>query len=384
MNTTQTVPADKVREIMEKVEKINRRAVKLGLEPFTLSFGPERVTEVLRDGDLAAMAVVDATLAGEWPVISGWEIAAKLDRSEGNMALRVPGSTVELPEGWRDRSDCEHCRTNRTRSYLYWLSSGDGVKLVGRTCLRDFLVQDPAALLFFADALQDFADDCDEMMKTGSSKFFGLWNILKASAMAIRLDGWTSRKVADERMYKSTADTVLFEFLLQTGANPRKFAPTDEDRKIAEETMEWMGTLGIDNESDYLANLARIHEAGGCSRRYVGYAVSAVAAYLREKGARLERERGAKSQHVGSVGDRLRDVPVTVLDCRLVETMGRFGDPFLVKLADDAGNRYSWFSSRNPFVSAGDRRLMTGSIKKHTEYKGVSETMLTRCKLEVL
>lgn len=382
MNLTKTIPVANQSDVASAVAKINRRAVKLGMTPFTLTWSNERRTTIVDErGVDTEICIVDATLAGEWPTISGWELVARIDRS-ADPALFYRLSDVELPADWRDSNRCDHCSTNRTRLHLFWLHKDGVTKLVGRACLRDFLQYDPAGLLFVAEAAGAFSDDCDEYMESGKADFFGLKGLLLGTAQVIREDGWVSRKMAKESGGKSTSDVVLFELILQAGNNPKKFALTEQDKTIAAEAETWLATLDVNDPNDYISTLARIREAGGCGRRWVGFACSIVSGWLREKGERLQRE-AQVSAHVGTIGQRLRDVPAVVLQCKLIQGDGRFGDPYLVKLQGTDGALYSWFASRQPNVGVGDRVKVTGTVKKHSEFRGVKETSLTRCSLEV-
>lgn len=119
----------------------------------------------------------------------------------------------------------------------------------------------------------------------------------------------------------------------------------------------------------------------------MGIVVSSIAAYQREveKSLRLTKEREAAkvSQHVGTVGERIRDLLVTVQMQRVIGS-NEWGDSVLVKFVDEAGNILTWITSKGSDYQNGEQALLTGTVKSHDTYNGVLETKLARCILKDL
>jgi hypothetical protein len=55
----------------------------------------------------------------------------------------------------------------------------------------------------------------------------------------------------------------------------------------------------------------------------------------------------------------------------------------IVKFIADSGDRFTWFSSSGFNGLQGDHVTLTGTVKKHDEYKGIKQTILTRCKFTI-
>ncbi len=55
-----------------------------------------------------------------------------------------------------------------------------------------------------------------------------------------------------------------------------------------------------------------------------------------------------------------------------------WGPSTLVKFLDDAGNVLTWFASGDQDYVPGARVTIDGTDKKHSDYKGVRETALSR------
>ena len=83
----------------------------------------------------------------------------------------------------------------------------------------------------------------------------------------------------------------------------------------------------------------------------------------------------ATSDFVGTVGQR---ITIPAATAKLVTSWdGYWGTTFLYKFTDEAGNVYVWKSSK--CVEIKDGMTVKGSVKEHSEYNGVKQTVITRC-----
>lgn len=96
----------------------------------------------------------------------------------------------------------------------------------------------------------------------------------------------------------------------------------------------------------------------------------------------------SSSDFVGKIGDKVT-VNVTLDRVSWYET--QYGTMNVYTFVDDSGNMYVWKTSTDMgrFVGdfwqeykKGERLTLTGKIKDHNEYKGVKQTVLTRCKYQ--
>ena len=96
----------------------------------------------------------------------------------------------------------------------------------------------------------------------------------------------------------------------------------------------------------------------------------------REEKREAERLAAAEaSEHVGTVGQR---ITITAATAKLVtswETM--YGVTRLYKFTDDQGNVFVWRASKSIEISDGMK--IKGTVKDHSEYGGVKQTVITRC-----
>lgn len=159
--------------------------------------------------------------------------------------------------------------------------------------------------------------------------------------------------------------------------------PTEKDYELARLTYAWMESL-VDSEkaekSDYLWNLSVYGKTGVVNAKGLGLVASAITAYQREMNDKAKQSELSHSQHVGQLGKRITSL-VTVL------TLSPTQYGMCQKLLTDDGNVLTAFGTylehaegekKGQRVSQGDTLWVRGTVKKHSEFKGVKETILNR------
>jgi len=92
---------------------------------------------------------------------------------------------------------------------------------------------------------------------------------------------------------------------------------------------------------------------------------------------RLEAAR-ATSQHIGAVGDK---ITLTITVERIVVLRSEFyGDNYITIARDEAGNTIA-YKGRTNIGDKGDTNTVKASVKEHTVYDGVKQTIIQRPKL---
>ena len=92
-----------------------------------------------------------------------------------------------------------------------------------------------------------------------------------------------------------------------------------------------------------------------------------------------------------NVNDRV-ELDLVLLDVRSFETY--YGDKYVYTFSDQSNNVYVWFTSKayimhrciedstqDEFAHAGDVVRVKATIKEHTEFRDVKQTVLTRCRV---
>ena len=400
---TYRVPSNNVGQLVSKVERANRRAAKLGVEPIRLTLGD---TADLQIDDLYAIRVRNVTIEGQAPRIAGWTFVATLQHlgEDGNLVRTIPG--VSLPESYRTQNPaCDHCNLVRRRNDTYVLQNDAGdLRQVGSNCLQDFVGGlDPHAAAAMAEILQGL-NECAEGLRDDdgfdggigrNSRVINLVSYLAIVAHSIQQGGWVSRAQARDSFKDgmATADVALsLMFDRSAEAQRERKSARQQYLQEAEDALRWSReTLAAKAElNDYEYNLVVATKQDFVDLRMLGLAASLIPAYRREIEQEIQRKQQAEtSRYVGTVGKR-ETFELTVAGTRTIE--GQYGTTTLYRFLDRSGNVLTWFSSGiarytdeeglKPAIEVGQTYRIKGTIKKQEEYRGVQQTILTRCKIE--
>jgi len=313
--------------VQEELAKLNKRAAKLGVTPAVLTVtGEEREPIKNIFGHVFGHRVYKlVTVTGEQPKLDGWKLVAAAEYGFG----------VE-----------ELCREAESERF----GSSRGV----------------------------VAYDVDSFLTTAS--------------VAIRRLGWVSRQVTreqgEEGSLRATADLTVYllspTFNAEATRAKEEFIRVNElvaderDAKLAADALAWGKELPTD-QSDYLDNLGVASRLGYVTPKTVGLVASLIAAYQRyldrEEALRVQRVSTADRKHLGTVGQREGFVGLTVESIRSYE--GDYGVRTMVRFEDSASNVLVWWTSGTDF-SEGQTLDVTGTVKKHDDYKGTPQTLLSR------
>lgn len=387
VQTVFKIPSENLAKFEKACAALSRKAVKIGCEeikPFV--FGYEMV-----EMDGRTVKVLEVLLTAEAPKINGWTFVARLDHSNdtGNIVRMVPNTAVALPETFRtSKPVCEHCNKARMRrdTFVLHCTASNEFKQVGSTCLQDFFGHDPIKMARMAELLGYAyeAGRASEFYDLGTDhRWVNVERYLELSAAAIRQYGWVSARTANETGKEATRETA-FSFYCAERAGYTVLV-TEEDRMVAQEAVMWAaGLRDKANPSDYEHNVMVVAEAEFIELRSIGIAASIVGVYLknRDENARkaAEASRRGASQHVGAVGDKLKNVSATITGKHSFE--GAYGFTTILKMLSNDGNVLTWFASKGCNVTVGDKVVVSGTVKSHGAYKDVLETCLTRAKVE--
>jgi len=398
------VLTSRLEEFRAAFDKLARRGARYGCPSIRCEIVGEGIEyQYIEDlsGRLQSLevAVTYVAVNGEAPRVGDYEFLAKLELAvEGIYVDTVPG-VEDLALRFRDSDgSCEHCWQSRRRKHLYVireLSTGRQLQ-VGRSCLRDFLGLDSPASI--ARRFAQWA----ELRGLGGAYDREPYCVLNASvltlaAASIRLHGWASRSAVREAEETgsgpsmATADRVSIALAEDHGTEFERALRreirenvSESDKVLAQATIDWARSLECPS-NEYLHNLAiALGRDTMTNPKRLGLVVSAVSAYQREQ-ERIERAQKeaeeSMSCHVGQIGERLRGIPAVVTFNRAVGE-SEWGETVLVKLEDEDGNKFSWFTSRGSKFQAGTKVTMTGTVKKHVEFRGAAETQLSRVMLK--
>lgn len=390
---TVTVLAWRLAEATAALDKLVRKGARYGQE-LAYTVGEVYTQKRARqgwDGETITYTehLVDLQLTGPAPRYGNHELLAHIELTPAGCIVDVVPGVTDLDVRFRHTDGhCDHCNTTRARADVYALRNVDtGAQVqVGRSCLRDYLgIDDPAKV---ARRFATWAEGRDLEDEFGAGRPYwaaSVLELLEVASVAIQLWGWCSKAMAANGGLTATAAYVVLPWATWT-LNKDDRATLDAMRQAAGPAnkaeagavLAWVRSQ--DAGSEYMHNLVTLcAEETLYDPKRIGLVISAVAAYHRAQGRDIRNlQEKATSAWQGTVGERLRDLELEVMDSRSIES--DWGSMVLYKLQDAAGNLYSWFAS-NGGLRIGDKVKLTGTVKKHAEFKGVRETQLTRCKV---
>lgn len=375
----------------DKIAKANRRLERHGIDgQFVVAL--VNTNEIVHE-DQSIEYTYEYVLNAPSFQYAGWEFLASTEIMEGGTLLRiVPGKA--MPEGYvrPDAHVCEHCGVERTRNHSYILRevrTGD-IKQVGRTCLSLFLGVQPKGLwaLGFVEELEELRE------RSGGVYIPKRWSIetIVRTSYAVTDGGkkFVSRAVAQEREDLSPSSNDVAT-LLTYRPRPRdswEFKQWVADMEVAsaavpQETVEEIIAFADTLKGDYGDNMRVLVNSSTVEHRHLGLLVSLVGVWYRaqEKEVAAKQEREAKTNEwMGEVKERLRGLVLTITVAREWDT--DYGVQTMLVMEDEQRRTFKWVASKWLPYDAGDKLVITGTVKAHDEWNGIKQTVLTRCKID--
>ena len=379
----------------ERATKINARAIKRGFTGRLEVFGtPREISETDEAGLNRTRLVYEVQIIGEAPSYNGWTFLAAVDTVEtATGADFILHTAPGVDESRVDRTAlaagrCEHCNTvraNRRYTYLVRHTETGEIRQVGSTCIKDFTGWVGRPVFIWAD---DVADELHEFLGrfTSSGAEYTPETVIAAAWAISRRFGWVPASATSGR---STRDLVS-SYLYGTSRADRELRG-DVAADVA--AAAGMGATiiaalldGLTGADGYVANLKACLRAASVSHRHLGITVSAVAAYERMIGDRVQRQNVEKARKESAyAGEVEQKLTVTGTVTRLKPIMGHYGGrpttSMLVVVESGTTVAKTFTSAAWAWeVAQGDEVTITGTVKAHEEYNGAKETIITRPK----
>lgn len=392
------IPAENVPMLRERVEKLAKKARKLGVEEptFIVEDCPILVASKKNTlGQTIYREYYQVTVGGPAPVIAGWTFLATIDHSQEHVVVRKVADTEELAaEYWKALPVCDHCSHKRRRKDTFLVRNIEDktLKQVGRQCLRDFLGHDsPEELAKFFTYIREFIAACKDPDDEHVWREHGVYGVipldfLSQVAACIRVDGWVSRTAAKYSMTERATASMAFMFLTTSKKDLEKSGAkvppiSETDSLVAEKAIEWV--KNIDAKTDYERNIKAVASNKLVTYKNSGLMASIVQAYNRFIGEETNRKtKNIINEWLGQVGERI----TTTVKVEMLKNLDTDEFPrTLVKLLSMEGHRITWFASSGEALD--EFRRIYGedtvtsvklTVKKHDLFQGQKQTLVNR------
>lgn len=390
-----TIPSYKRKQILNKIEGLNKRIV--GMEgqriEYTASLDYEKTINI-NDADML-VKVFDIDVTNPMVSLNGWSFLAITEHSKkGNIILKKLYD-VEIPEQYQNSDTyCEHCNTNRYRKYTYLVYNNDTKEIhqVGSTCLTAYLGFDASLLMAHAELfthLKTIMDDDRErgrMVKRGVETQT-IENFLKLAIVTIEKYGYVSAKKAreyyangnelheDSIYHNATGYTVWgINYNKKYWKNELEEAKTDRVNEIYTKIIEWV--KGLETKSDYIRNIQILVD-----RNYVTYKTATTAASIvGVYNMNLQKNKVEDKKVSNWFGTIKERIDVDLILKRKTPFESKFGISNCYMFETQEGNVAILFTAAVE-LEEGKRYVGKATVTKHTEYKGLKQTVINRVKL---
>lgn len=336
----------------------------------------------------------------------GWEFVATLDHSNaaGNI-IRAYNTELKIPDRYKTCDPtCEHCNKIRSRkdTYIIYNQETKEFKQVGRACLAEYTnglsAEHVADLESFFKVLED--SSWSTPLASSYNKYQQVEEVLRYAFECYRHFGYqkayydeyetrytrsTRDRVSDYMQYDSGKMNKEWREVIQAEMEEVGFdANSKQAIQMTQDSLKWIAEQDVEN-NDYLRNLQIICSEKYTENRNFGILVSLPAAYGRyldhkayEEKKQEQQKIELKSEYQGEKGDKLEIATSSVKCISTFDSM--YGTTWLYKIVDTDGNIYVWYASK-PIDNPEIVKKIRGTVKDHSEYNEVKQTVLTRCKV---
>lgn len=380
------IPAENIAALTAHIEKLNKRAARMGMDPIVYTIG-ETFTHSVGAGYGREEVFKKVTVEGEAPIIKGWTLVAAVEYLENGTEV-VKGLDLEFkcPAEYRGvKPFCEHCNTAKVKRYTMILKNVETgeYKMVGKTCMKDFLGDDIEMVVrrhsWLVELIHELGDEDSDFYKFGGGgeRHFTVEYVMGIAAHYTLNYGY---KPAHFDM-DSTKNAVL-NTMFNPKASIRPSDVTDEDKKFAADAIAWIENS--DDDNDFMLNVKNLVDMGYVTSRMLGYIIGAVGSYnafLKREAAKKAEAATILNEHFGEVKKRYT-LELTLI--KLTDFEGYYGTTWIHTFKDNDGRVFVWFGSKR-LRSLDDEKVEVGStlkvkatVKDHGEYRGVAQTNITR------
>lgn len=390
---TFSIPIENDGLMIERIKKLERTAVKLGIAFPTVTLGAPYRTE-FRDnitGQMIAHWWRPVTLEGEGidrPVsYGGWSIIGQFNHEYPKVILNKLSDTIN-PDFIRrfegeNVSWCQHCNLliKRKNTYVIENEETHTQMLIGSTCMHHYVPHQKsldAIMSYYTRIQEEFGEsDDNDLYRLGVETHADTHSYLRDCFQVL---------LADVDMKSDLFDQVLGH--LRTGMKAESEEveqfriKAQAMREDAESEMYHMKLFiaALSEQNEFNVRLKRMCEPGYHlikDNNTVRWGAKKYYDYIH-----APRKSKAVSNWVGEVGDML-EVQVR-FDKRVFLYGSEYGDTYLYTFKTAEGNTITWKTSYMDTEFLGGDMIIRGRVKELTEFANVKQTQVTRAKLRKL
>lgn len=267
---------------------------------------------------------------------------------------------------------CDHCGTIRKRN-AYCLFEADGkVIQIGSTCVEKYF---GIAVDKYLNAMGDVYTVVKDSPEWND--FVGVRSNADGGISFDEIARMTDMVTNGFKIWrKSDGDGISTtdEIREMVKSCNYEFASHERTIKREEVVKYWEGKP----QSGFKLNVLEMMKRDYCTAYGLGIYVYGIYEAGKDKFTEKSEKVGELNEYFGNVGDKI--VREMVLD-KVSSFDGMYGTTYVCRFHDADGRKFVWFASNCPDIDCGAKVSIKGTVKKHDEYDGKKQTVLTRCKI---
>lgn len=389
--------------LLDRVNKMNKIALKINVKPIQVNFGEvfQKEVELVSKNDFGFIiskvweSFVNVEIEYSPIRIDGWAFVAKVDNDGHSKSIfrRIPGTVdIEIPEHFNeiDYKLCEHCNTKRERKgvAIIYNEITKEFKQVGYSCLKHFMGHSINKVFSFYEKLAecDSDDSIFHLPPITPIPNYDVKEMVPFIVQMIRSRGFVSTSKSSDTGQTSTKDMVLEDFHKIINGKRPVHLNVNEFKKNYESTLEYskkilnfLNKYMDENElTEEYWNVSKIIiKDGFFTIKQTGYIVSLVAWAIREIDNPKEKKEKTISDYVGNIGSKYQ---TSVKVCHVSSNFDMYGKLKYFVIAEDLKGNHIVFGSSKPIFNVGEIVKIEGTIKDHKMYREEKQTIMIRVK----
>jgi len=366
----------------KKMTRTANKAEKLGIPFGFLLVGEKMESYKTSRKEVIFYKSFEYEVHGESPTINGFSFLGKIESLGDKNLIHSHNTEFDFSEFYTSKLVCEHCNANRQRNFYYIIQNDETsqVKMVGGNCLANYIeIANAEQIASFYETffIEDETEESEfESFGRSSQANFKTLDILTLAYKVINENGYLSATSARDNGGLATKWQVLNAWA--DGERDNTQETLNAVRNVMETVQSKLESMS--ELSNYENTMMQVLSLEYVKSNHVGYLVSVFAMYNRMLETETRKEDKKESGHVGIVGGKIENIQVKTVYTNELDS--HYGITHLYKFVDDAGNLYTWFSSRDKYLYSGDETtIIKATVKKHDSYNGENQTIITRAKL---
>ena len=385
-------------KLLEEYDCKTKEQVPVPYEPFAIQIDVTYhyyVYELSSEFDQKNIAGVDVQFEG---------VVDLIDKNENAKVFKLADSNLFK---YLSNCECDECHKAIGRNkYIVFSKSGKSVEsredlvVLGTSCAKNYFPFDVVNYIgnvenFYAELF----GECDDSMGYG----FHSDNYINIR----RLFSLVGCVTNDFTVYTKDGGTKGDVELLIKGKTDKNFVYVEPKTKW-EDMEEWLKVAYSNPTDEFSANVHGVmfdpdseepKLKDDIDLKYLGIACYAFVGAKKAHDKELERlakekmyKDSIKDEWFGDVGDKFEK---ELMFERIIGFEGYYGYTYFVFFRDEEGRVYKWSTGKGTYqcwhktngrdayleYEVGKKYLIKGSVKEHSEYKGVKQTVITRCKV---